>query len=48
MSFDKKELQQVLESHIIEKIIQELNEEKDSTDSDDEQEDIDEILLFVY
>lgn len=38
MSFDKKELQQVLESHIIEKIINELNKD-DFTDSSEEDDD---------
>jgi len=38
MSSDKKELQQVLESHIIEKIIHELTEE-DSTDSNEDTDD---------
>jgi len=38
MSFDKKELQQVLESHIIKKITNELND--DSTDSSEEEEEV--------
>ncbi|CAG8449746.1 16566_t:CDS:2 [Funneliformis caledonium] len=43
MSSNKKELQEVLESCIIKKIIRELNEE-DSTDSDEN--DDDEIFIL--